>query len=179
MKTKVYNLKTVALLILLFSLRATAQQEIKPSLGSDYKNAIGLRIGETSGLTFKHKFSSGNAFEGILSAYPYTLGITGLYEKHFSTKVSGLQLYAGMGGHLNIGGPVRRAYYYYGDGRYYRYVYRSGGYGIGIDGIGGIEYKFNKIPLGLSADLKPFMEWNDYGYIYYSIDPSIGIKLTF
>jgi len=178
MKTSGNISKMVVMLITVFSLSATAQQEVKPSLGSDYKNAVGLRFGETSGFTYKHMFNNGNAFEGILSAFPYTLGVTGLYEKHFNTGVQGLRWYVGGGGHMNIGGPVSRTYYYYGDGRY-RYVYRSGGFAFGVDAIGGAEYKFKKIPLAISSDLKPFIEWNDYGNIYYTIDPSLGVKFTF
>lgn len=186
MRTKADILKMVVTLgIILFSLRATAQQEappptpIEPSLGSSYRNAIGVRIGETSGFTYKHMGNNGNAFEGILSAYPYILGFTGLYEKHFSTKAKGLYWYVGGGGHANFGGPTTRVYYYAGDGRYYRYVYRSGAFALGLDMIGGVEYKFQKVPIALSSDLKPFIEWNDYGSTYYTIDPSIGVKFTF
>ena len=169
--------------IILFSLRAAAQEAtepIKPSMGSDYRNAIGLRFGETSGFTYKHRFNGGHAFEGILSAYPYTLGLTALYEKHFATKAQGLYWYVGGGGHVNFGGPATRVYYYNSsDGHYYRYTYRSGAYAIGADMIGGVEYKFNKVPIAISSDLKPFIEWNDYGNTYITIDPSIGVKFTF
>lgn len=170
----------VILLSILFSLSLTAQEEPKPSIGkSDYKNAIGIRIGETSGFTYKHFFNNGNAFEGIVSAWPYTVGLTGLYEKHLQAGAPGLLWYYGAGGHINLGGPTSRVYYGYNGDRRYTYVYRTGGFGLGVDGIIGIEYKFRPIPLGLSADLKPFIEVNDYSNVYMSLDPSIGVKFTF
>lgn len=180
MKTESNIRKMVILLSTVFSLSLTAQEAPKPSINSyDYKNAIGIRVGETSGFTYKHMFSKGNAFEGIVSAYPYVLGFTALYEKHLQTGAPGLMWYFGAGGHGNIGGPSTRVYYGYNGDRRYTYIYRTGAFAAGVDGIIGVEYKIKPIPLSLSADLKPFTEFNDYGNIYMSIDPSIGVKFTF
>ncbi|MDP2387745.1 MAG: hypothetical protein Q8M29_15335 [Bacteroidota bacterium] len=148
--------------------------------GYDYKNGVGVRMGVTSGLTYKHKFNQSNAFEVIVNAWPYTLGVTALYERYKSTDVPGLNCYFGGGAHANIGGPYRRVYYYrYYDNRRYTYMYVSDGRAIGIDGIIGLEYKFKPIPLAISADIKPFTEVNNYGNFYIALDPSIGLKLTF
>lgn len=179
MKTVTHIRKMVVLVSVLFSLALKAQETIQPSLGTDYKNAIGLRIGETSGFTYKHFFNNGNAFEGIVSAFPHIVGLTGLYEKHFKTGAPGLVWYVGGGGHFNVGGPTTRVYYGYNGDVRYRYVYRSGAFAVGIDAIGGMEYKFKKIPLGISADTKPLLEVNDIGNTYFTIDPSIGVKFTF
>lgn len=168
----------IILLSLLFSLRLTAQTS-EPSINRyDYKNAIGVRIGETSGFTYKHHFNNGNAFEGIISAWPYAVGLTGLYEKHIQTGAPGLLFYVGGGGHVNFGGPEKRYYRYYGDTRY-AYSYRSGGFAAGLDGIIGLEYKIKPIPLGLSFDIKPYTEVNDFGNVFMAIDPSLGVKFTF
>src|ERR1700741_814315 len=138
MKTGIFIRKMVTILGVTLSFGLTAQDG--PSINRyDYKNAIGLRVGETSGFTYKHMFNNGNAFEGIISAWPYTIGLTGLYEKHLQTGAPGLLWYFGVGGHANFGGPTERAYYYRGDRRY-TYVYRSGGYAVGADGIIGLEY---------------------------------------
>ena len=175
------------ILATLFSINLAAQEPTGMSgnnsfTGYDYKNAVGIRMGGTSGLTYKHRFNNGNAFEAIVSSWPYTVGLTGLFEKYKATDVAGLNCYFGGGAHANIGGPYvyRRAYYYdYYDGRRYSYMYVSDGRAIGIDGILGLEYKFRPIPLAISADIKPFTEVNNYGNFYIAIDPSIGLKLTF
>lgn len=46
-----------------------------------YKNAVGLRLGDASGITFKHHKNSTTAIEGILHSvfYGRGLSITGLY----------------------------------------------------------------------------------------------------
>jgi hypothetical protein len=143
---------------------------------ANYRNAIGIRAGGTSGLTFKHFINSSDAIEGILGLWPNALGITGLYERHVSTKVDGLKFYYGGGAHFT----AETDHYYYrrnDDG----YVYRYGhdGIGIGIDGILGIEYKIPVIPFAISLDLKPFLEVSNYGHVYSGIDPSLGIKVAF
>jgi hypothetical protein len=184
MKT-VNNIRTMALaLFAAISFQVAAQEKSTThhniSMDSyNYNNAIGLRIGETSGLDFKHMFPNGNAFEGILSTYPYAIGVTGLVEKNMETGANGLKWYFGGGGHMNAGGPEVRYYHrYYGDTRY-TYVTRSGGFAAGVDGIIGIEYKFKPVPIALSTDLKPFVEWSSGGDVFLAVDPSLGVKFTF
>lgn len=168
----------VALSVML-CLRLSAQEKTHYGTGYDYKNTIGFRIGETSGISYKHIFNKGNAFEGILSAWPYTIGLTGLYEKHLPTSVPGLKWYFGGGAHFNIGSSKTRVYYGYNSDYKTTYVYRTNAFATGIDGIIGVEYKFKQIPLALSTDIKPFTEINDYGNVYLSVDPSIGVKFTY
>ncbi|HRG59279.1 MAG TPA: hypothetical protein PK323_10000 [Bacteroidia bacterium] len=171
----------IALLMLglILSAKVKAQNELNPKVNTfNYKNAIGIRAGVTSGLTFKHKFNGGNAFEGIVSLWPYSLGVTALYEKIATTGTEGLNLYYGIGGHLNTGNYYGRKVYYR---TYDNYVYVAdrANYAIGIDGIIGIEYKFKPIPFAISADLKPFIETSPYRYTHISLDPGLGIKFTF
>ncbi len=180
MKTGSNILKMTILLVMVVKLRLVAQETLKPSIGNyDYKNAIGIRVGATSGFTYKHFFTKGNAFEGIVSVWPYSLGLTALYEKHLETTKPGLRWYVGAGGHANVGGTTTRVYYsYYGDRRY-AYASRTGVYSAGVDAIIGLEYKIKPIPLAISADLKPYVEINNFGYMNVSFDPSIGVKFTF
>ena len=147
--------------------------------GSTYSNAVGLRAGETSGLTLKHFFSSGNAVEAIIGVWPYACGITGLYEKYVPVKnANGFNFYFGGGGHLNVG--MSRSYYVYrADNRYYTYRYNYPGLGLGLDGIAGLEYKIPAVPIAFSLDLKPFIEFSNWGMPFTALDPGFGIKFTF
>lgn len=144
----------------------------------DYKNAIGIRAGETSGITYKHFFNNYNAVEAILGIWPNALGFTALYEKHAPTGLSGLKVYYGAGAHI-VGETVN----YYNDRDYYiegyRYRYDRNGFGAGIDGILGIDYKIPAIPFSISLDVKPLIELNGGGNIFTAIDPGIGIKVAF
>lgn len=148
--------------------------------GTNYRNAFGIRIGQTSGFTYKHKFEGDHAVEVILGTYPYALSLTALYEKYMSTGARGLQWYFGGGGH--IGAPLSGNYGYYvynENGRYY--YYRTSWYGpaVGIDGIIGIEYKIPKAPVAFSFDLKPNFEFVQNRGVYGNMDPGLGIKLAF
>ena len=180
MKTTEKIRSVLLILVLGLGLHLAAQTPAPIPGSSTYKNAIGLRVGGTSGLTYKHIFPGGSAFEGILSTWPYSVGITGLYEKYNATNTEGLNFYYGGGGHINVGSPYSQVYYYrYYNNRRYDYVYTYGGGSAGIDGILGIEYKFKPIPFAISGDIKPFAELSSNGQVYMAIDPSIGVKIAF
>jgi len=142
-----------------------------------YNTAIGIRGGETAGLTFKQSLSSGKAFEGIIGFWPHGFSVTGLLEKVNETSVSGLNWYYGAGGHLSTFSS--RRWYYRDHPYYYRRGYNYNYIGLGIDFIVGLEYKIPTIPFALSLDLKPYGEVSNYGHTYFSLDPGIGIKFTF
>ncbi|MFN3916612.1 MAG: hypothetical protein ACK4K0_02615 [Flavobacteriales bacterium] len=174
MKTTIKSIVVVLTLL-------TCGNSFAQSLTSTYNTAIGLRAGETSGLTIKHFTGSNTAFEGIIGLWHHGLSATLLIEKHKSAfNVSGLNWYYGGGGHLVV--QTRRSYYYYHRDRYYRYYYRgysSGELGIGIDGIVGLEYKIPPIPFAISIDVKPMIEVTSRGSMFWGLDPSLGIKFTF
>ncbi|CAG5076397.1 hypothetical protein [Parvicella tangerina] len=143
---------------------------------STYKTAVGLRGGETSGLTIKHFMNEEMAIEGILGAWNRGFSATVLVERHqraFSVK--GLNWYYGVGGHASL---LTNGYVWYRNGRRYA-VYENDNYALGIDGIAGLEYKIPKAPFAVSLDLKPYMEIISNGNVWLSVDPGLGIKLTF
>jgi hypothetical protein len=140
-----------------------------------YSTAVGVRVGESSGLTFKTFVGSG-AFDFIISAWPNDLAVFALYEKNHPLGENGLSLYYGGGMHVAFN--TRRYYYYYEHHNRWWY-HRRDGVGIGIDGIMGLEYKFRTVPLALSLDIKPYFEVNTDRNVYVSPDPGLGIKFAF
>lgn len=160
--------------------KPAATPTVASTAASDlYTKAIGVRAGETSGLTYKHFFTDIEAFEGILGIWPNAIGLTGLYEKHVPFgNVDGLNWYFGGGAHLSIG--TGKLYYFQREGnRYYSYRRSYPGLAVGLDGLIGAEYKIPKAPLAISFDIKPFIEVNNGGVLYTSFDPGLGIKVTF
>lgn len=157
----------------------TQDEDVAINTGN-YRTAIGIRFGYTSGLTVKHFFNNGNAFEGIVGTWANAFSLTGLYEWHVPSSVNGLKWYYGVGAHATV---YREGYYYYNEGRngrpfrYYRYD--DNGTGVGVDAILGIEYKIPPIPFALSLDLKPNIEFNTNNRVYGALDPGLGIKFTF
>jgi hypothetical protein len=121
--------KHILIVFLFFSLSLVKAQ--------DYENAVGLRLGMSSGLTFKHFISTNDALEGILSShFSNGFNLTGLYERHtgaFDTE--NLYFYYGAGAHLGSSDVNQVA--------------------IGIDGIVGLEYILTEIPINISLDWKP------------------------
>jgi len=150
---------------------------VKPSLAinsSSYTTAFGVRGLGTSGLTIKHFTSNSTAIEGIIGLWPSALSATILFERYVNAfDEPGLNWYYGIGGHI----ATQTDWVYYDGVRGYR---RSNGdFGVGIDGIFGLEYKIREVPIAVSLDVKPFLEVTTNGDAYLALDPGLGIKFTF
>ena len=123
-------------------------------------NAIGLRFGLGSGLTFQHFYSDHNVIELIAMQRYGGVSITGLYEAHNQAfDVRGLKWYIGGGAHAAVYGK--------------RSVLHDGSdqeniAAFGLDGIIGIEYFMRGLPLQISVDWKPAI--NLYGTRYQDWD---------
>ncbi len=120
----------------------------------DYKTAIGLRLGPSSGLSVKHFLNEKAALEGILARRWRGFNLTGLYEINMEiASVTGLNWYYGGGAHVGFwqGYP---GHPWFNDNRSYTV--------LGIDGIIGLEYNFAEVPINLSLDWKP--DLNLFGY---------------
>ena len=144
----------------------------------DYHTGIGVRFGgQTSGITVKHFVNSRAAIEGILSFGYKSFLITGLYEVHQPIPdAPGLNWFYGGGAHIgffNYGG-------YYRKNRnqvYYVEYPEDHAAVLGIDGIVGIEYKFNKAPLNLGLDVKPFFDF--YSGVSGYFDGALSFRFVF
>lgn len=146
-----------------------------------YHNAVGVRGGGTTGLTFKTFISKNDAIELMAGVWPGGATATALYERHTTLNlngISGFRLYYGGGVHASTTAS-NRIYYWYRT-RYYDYYYGPGrALAVGVDGIIGLEYKIKNAPIAASLDLKPFVEVNTLGGAYIGFDPGLGIKYTF
>jgi hypothetical protein len=147
----------------------------------NYTTAIGLRGGDLGGFTYK-KFTSGDrALEAILGvgfSSPRLFSLTVLLQRHTpALNVSGMRWYYGWGGHVSLvgssSGYIRRPWF--GE----RYYYEGGAVGLGVDGVVGLEYKIPPIPFAISIDIKPYIEVFSSGGVVWSLDPALGIKVTF
>lgn len=146
-----------------------------PALYAQYKTSVGIRLGGTSGLTVKHFYNPSHAFEGIVGTFGNGFSITGLIEKYQPVyNTAGLNFYYGGGMHLA---------FYDGRGSRYSYVGHEVAYhdrndfGLAVNGVVGLEYRFpENVPLAVSIDLKPFLEFGSGGYVVGGLDPSIGLK---
>lgn len=119
----------------------------------DYKTGIGVRGTYDFGITGKHFLKESTAIEGILHGGQWGFRITGLYELHAPAF------------------DVDRLYWYYGGGAHIGQIgdnhpLMENEYGallLGVDGIIGLEYDIEEIPITISADWKPTLSLTGYG----------------
>ncbi|MDX1684312.1 MAG: hypothetical protein R3275_03695 [Saprospiraceae bacterium] len=133
------------------------------SAQSEYKAAVGLRAAWGFALTGKVFLPETNhAIEGIINRRSFGFGIydygwlsfTGLYQIHdpLDDVVEGLQWY--YGGGLNFTT-------YTGD---FDYPDSNLDSFFGIAGCIGLDYKFEDVPINVSADWIPVIGFGNYGF---------------
>jgi hypothetical protein len=140
----------------------------------DYKNAVGIRAGipfGPSGVTLRHFLDKQNAVEGILAGnFGTSITITGLYEnEHWTGYYPSLNWYWGLGAHVG-----------FMDASANRFIPNSftGGGILGVDGIFGVEYTFDEIPLNISVDIMP--SFNIAGYTGFNfISSGVSARYIF
>jgi hypothetical protein len=138
-----------------------SQAQSHSSEGYGYKTALGVKVWDGAGISLKHFFDK-NA--GELIGYFWNRGfrLTGLYEIHGDINgAEGLRWYVGPGAHLG----------------FYNSKY-GGGSVIGIDGVIGLDYKFNGAPINVSLDWQPSFEFGD-GSGFIGSWGGLGIRYTF
>jgi len=122
----------------------------RSSNSSSYQTALGVKFYPGS-ITLKH-FFNGTDNAGELIGYFWNRGfrLTGLYEIHGNINgAAGLKWYVGPGAHLG--------FYDY----YTRNNHIDGTY-FGVDGVLGLDYKFNGAPINMSVDWQPSFEFGDF-----------------
>ncbi|MBC7447098.1 MAG: hypothetical protein H7330_03475 [Hymenobacteraceae bacterium] len=155
--------------------------------GAGYTTGLGLRAGSPAGITIKHFFKGPVAVEAIVGTNfnRRGLNLTVLLEKHGPAFQSrGLQWYYGLGGHVS---SYTGAYYYdwyyvkhKGNKYYYaRDEYYTGRFwGLGIDGVLGLEYLFSDLPFTLGVDAKPFAELTR-GDAFFGMEGALSLRYAF
>ncbi len=140
------------------------------SVAQEYQKQAGFRFGNTTGFTVKFIKDNYFAFEGILGFRNHGAQLYILAESRrpvFNNKLENMYLYYGGGLH---GGYVKWNDYAHDDDPFYHPDYHNYNYyshsgpAFGLDGVIGLEYGFNSIPITIAADFKPFFEI--YGPFY-------------
>ena len=144
--------KTLTIMLILAALTIGVQAQT-------YKSAIGLRGGDPSGVTFKTFISNTNALEFIAGTgyWGHNFNITGYYQWQKPTGwTPNLDWYIGPGAHIG----------FWND--YYRNDYGTGIL-IGVDGVIGLEYTLEDIPLNFGIGGGPtFQLTSGPGWYYWN-----------
>jgi len=127
-----------------------------------YRTAIGIRTGLPFGVTFKRFINEHSAFEVLAGTRWGGVTFSGLYEWHKPTnQYPSLNWY--FGGGAAMGFYDKRSPWVYEDQT--RMI-------IGVQGIIGMEYTFNDVPLNLGFDWIPLFNmigFSDFDFIQFAI----------
>jgi hypothetical protein len=134
--------------------------------GQSYSQAVGLRMGSCSGITYRKIMSNDLAGELSLSGYHHSTVITFLVEKHRPMLIHDhfpVTFFYGAGIHAGFGSA-----YHDNDWMDDDYSRHSHYYGFspkaGIDGFASLEYELDRYPFSLSLECKPYVEFFDFGF---------------
>ena len=133
--------------VVLFLCVTTGIRMNAQSTDRNYNTALGVKVWDGGGISFKKFVVPKSALELIGYFNKYGSRITGLYEMHRNVAgAAGLKWYAGPGAHIAL----------------YNYKGYFGDKAIaGVDGVLGFDYKINKAPLDFSIDWQPTFEFAD------------------
>ncbi|QKG54321.1 hypothetical protein [Hymenobacter sp. BRD67] len=130
----------------------------RPAAAQKYITAAGLRLGGGNyGITVQQLVAPRVTLEGIAGLGSREASGTVLGEYHFGILGPSLNYYFGAGGHVGHNKD-------------------SGNFG-GLDGLVGLEYKVAFLPLVLSFDFKPTVEFNSDDYARFPTAFSIRYVL--
>ena len=137
------------------------------SMGYDYKTALGIKF-YPGAITLKSFTKPNKALEGLAYFYNDGVRFTGLYEFYGDINgAEGLKWYAGPGAHLGFWSNSWKSDHP-----------NDGGIVLGVDGVLGLDYKFNGAPINLSLDWQPSFSF--VGYNYFEAGwAGLGIRYTF
>ncbi len=138
------------------------------SMGRTYKTALGVKF-YPGAISLKSFTSDKIALEGLGYFFNYGFRLTGLYEIHGDINgAEGLKWYAGGGGHIGAWNNTWKT----------AFPQRNNGLMIGVDGVIGLDYKVNEVPLNVSLDWQP--SFNIVGYNYFEGGwGGLAIRYTF
>ena len=146
------------------------------AMNQTYTTALGVKVwGDGGGVTIKHFVRENRALEGIGYFWGHGVRFTGLYEFHFDfPDAPGLKWYVGPGAHVG----------FYDNGHYDNnpnnpnYPNGTAATYVGLDGVLGLDYKFDGAPINLSLDWQPSFEFGDNRGFVGSWG-GLGIRYTF
>ena len=129
-----------------------------------YKNSSGIRLGYTSGLTYKHFINDEQAMEFIASGRNEGFQATTLYQFHRPMDIGfhdQFFLFYGVGGHIGFErlddqrllGP-----FVPGVDPEFRTSERSF-FTMGVNTVLGIEYRWLNVPMTIGLDIKPYLDF--------------------
>jgi hypothetical protein len=141
---------------------------ISTSFGQQYKTAIGIKGGFPGygAVSIKHFLGAG-AIEGNIGGGARHIWLQGLYEQNYGID-GGLEWYWGLG--ADVGFWDNDYYWHHGNHYYY------GGSWGGLDGVLGLEYTFEQIPIDLALDAGPRIRL--WPYVGFDFGGALAVRFA-
>ena len=159
-KTRNEKMKKVIVLITILFIVKVNFAQTKTAESLTYKTAAGVKVWDGAGLTLKTFIADKAALEFIGFFNNDGVRITGLYEYHVELNTEGnLKWYIGPGAHVVL--------------------YKGNNTTFGIDGVVGIDYKFINLPLNISLDWQPSIEFFRGNSTFIVSWGGLGVRYTF
>lgn len=146
----------------------------------NYKQAAGLRLGASGGITYRRLLGSDAAGEIMLLGQNHGTVLVFLFEKQKPAILFddlNLNFIYGAGAHIggtshdyNCNDPYNHDYYYSG----YNTLQ------LGFDGFASFEYMIPRYPIALSLEAKPYFEFfDDHNFGIHLFQIAFGARYTF
>ena len=131
-----------------------------------YNSAIGIRGGFFNGITFKQFTSNSDAFELVASTHHRGLLVAGMFQRHANAfDAPGLFWYYGAGAHVGVYERQNTPWFKNESGNVST---------LGVNGVFGIEYKIEEIPITIGVDLTP--AFNIIGHTGFWLNSGITLR---
>lgn len=126
-------------------------------LAQDFRQAVGIRIGWSSGFEYRIYSDDLNSYRLLLSTRDRGMQFHALKEFHrYDLFEFSDQLVFIFGAGLHAGYERWDEHHYNYN---YSYYYTRTAFIAGLDGLAGLEYTFYKAPVSLGIEVKPFFDF--------------------
>lgn len=154
------------------------------AFGQHYTKSAGVRLGHTSGLTFKKFVAGEEAVEFMASGRRDGFQLTIMYVNHQPMEFSfneNFYAYYGLGGHAGFERFDRLRKSIVSIDPDYVFEYEEQTYFVmGIDAILGIEYRWLSVPITIGFDIKPYFNYIGMRYTQARFwDSALSFKYVF
>lgn len=148
-----------------------------------YKRSAGVRLGGTSGVTFKNFIVEEESIEFIVSGRHGGVQLSGLYLFHQPMQISfneNFYFYYGVGGHIGVE-KFSDYHKVISNEDPNTFIYEEADYfTIGVDAMAGVEYRLLSVPVTFGLDFKPYVNFIGLRHLKANFwDTSISIKYIF
>ena len=152
-------------------------------MGQYFQHSAGLRLGGTSGITYKTFMNDNQGIQFLLSGRASGVQATITYQYYKPLNIGKYDtffLYYGPGGHAGIERHSNQVLVTNEPYQPYTYYEDRTQFVMGVDAIVGIEYRLIPVPLVIGFDIKPYLNFIGMRELEFRFwDAALTVKYAF